>query len=149
MFVFKITGVNIMPKSNSPIRLERDLMNAATLSGNLFKRSTAEQIEYWAGLGRSVSGIMDPASLLSITAGLSKLRIEEITTRAINPDDVFENLERDRDNGDLVSKVTSSTVSYQASITHPGLLEQISPNGVTMLGSFENGQFVSFEGDNT
>jgi hypothetical protein len=44
-----------MAKAASPIRLQEELMQAAESTAKRFHRSTAEQIEYWADLGRSVS----------------------------------------------------------------------------------------------
>jgi hypothetical protein len=49
-----------MAKAASPIRLQKELMQAAELTAKRFHRSTAEQIEYWADLGRSVSSTLDP-----------------------------------------------------------------------------------------
>ncbi|MCF8003822.1 MAG: ParD-like family protein [Chromatiaceae bacterium] len=39
-----------MRKSASPIRLQEDLMQSASLAGSQLHRSAAEQIEYWAWL---------------------------------------------------------------------------------------------------
>ena len=44
------------------MRLEQGLVRAATLSSGLYKRSVAEQVEYWASIGRQVEEIMDPAA---------------------------------------------------------------------------------------
>ena len=62
-----------MAKAASPIRFQQDLMQAAESTAKRFHRSTAEQIEYWAELGRSVSSTLDPDILLSIKAGLAKI----------------------------------------------------------------------------
>ena len=45
-------------------------MQAAKLTGERFNRSTAEQTEYWADIGRKVSTVLDPDTLISITTGL-------------------------------------------------------------------------------
>jgi hypothetical protein len=42
-------------RSDRPVRLQENLMQAAKLTGERFHRSTAEQIEYWADIGRKVS----------------------------------------------------------------------------------------------
>ena len=49
-----------MAKAASPIRLQQDLMQAAETTAKRFHRSTAEQVEYWAELGRSVAATLDP-----------------------------------------------------------------------------------------
>ncbi|MCF6202823.1 MAG: ParD-like family protein [Methylococcaceae bacterium] len=60
-----------MAKSASPIRLQADLMQAAEITAKRYHRSTAEQIEYWADLGRTVASTLDPDVLLSVAAGLT------------------------------------------------------------------------------
>ena len=134
-----------MPKSSSPLRLQEDLMQAATLTAERFHRSTAEQIEYWADLGRKVSTIIDPDTLLSLSAGLSQLKIEPVYDQPVNPDKVFNSLEAQREQGTLTHKVTNSSVKYQSSMTHSGCLEQIDQNGIITTGQFKEGQFIVIE----
>ena len=132
-----------MAKSASPVRLQEDLMQAATLTGERFHRSAAEQVEYWASIGRRVSTLLDPDVLLSITAGLARLKVEPVYSEDINPETVFQTLESARQQGDLSQLVTGSTIKYQASASHPGYLERIDGNGVIALGQFEHGEFVA------
>ena len=134
-----------MPKASSPVRLQDDLMKAATLAGERLHRSTAEQVEYWASLGRSISSMIDPDKLLTITAGLAKIEVKPITAPAINSTDVFAALEANRGSGALAASVTTSPVRYQASAQQPGLLEQISPDGTVVVGQFRNGVFMPSE----
>lgn len=131
-----------MAKSASPIRLQEDLMRAAALTGERFHRSTAEQIEYWAEMGRNVSRMLDPDDLLSISAGLAKIKVEPIHNEAIDPVAVFQSLETERANGTLPQAVTSSSIKYQVSLMHPGYLEQISPDGTIKIGKFQQGEFI-------
>lgn len=131
-----------MPKAASPIRLQADLMQAATLAGQRQHRSAAEQIEYWAGIGRSLSRIIDQDTLLEISAGLAHLKIEPVEPEAIAPDEVFSNLERDRKSGRLAESVTTSSVRYQSSSLHPGQLEQVLPDGRVIIGQFHDGVFT-------
>ncbi len=130
-----------MTKASSPVRLQSDLMESAKLAGERLHRSTAEQIEYWASIGRSVSHLVNPDSLLDITTGLAKLKVEPVISPVIDPDAVFDSLEQDRANGTLEQSVTSSTKRYQASGSHPGLLEQVDEKGVVTVGQFVNGTF--------
>lgn len=131
-----------MPKAASPVRLQIDLMQAATIAGQRQHRSAAEQIEYWAGIGRSVSKIIDQDTLLEITAGLVRLRIEPVEPVAVVPQEVFSDLERDRKSGTLADSVTTSSVRYQVSTRHPGQLEQILPDGRVLIGQFHDGVFT-------
>ncbi|MBP6058217.1 MAG: hypothetical protein KA524_07385 [Nitrosomonas sp.] len=90
-----------MTKSAAPIRLQEDLMQAAALTGERFHRSMAEQIEYWAEMGRNVSQVLDPDDLLSISAGLAKIKIEPVHSEPIDPGKVFQSLEAERVSGIL------------------------------------------------
>ena len=131
-----------MAKSTSPIRLQEDLMQAAALTGKRFHRSTAEQIEYWAEIGCNVSKMLDPDDLLSISAGLAKIKVEPIHNEPVDPGEVFQSLETERASGTLPQTVTSSPIQYQVSVTHPGYLEQINPDGTIKTGKFQGGVFI-------
>lgn len=131
-----------MAKAPSPVRLEQDLMLAATQVGERFHRSTAEQVEYWASIGRRVADILDPNVLLSVAAGLARVRIEPVVGEPADPDAVFRALESDRQRGTLPSAVSSSPIRYQASRQHPGYLEQIASDGTITVGLFKHGVFV-------
>lgn len=132
-----------MAKAASPIRLQQVLMQQAESAARRFHRSTAEQIEYWAELGRSVSATLDPDVLLSISAGLARLNIEPVIGTPVDPEEIFETLDHQRDDGTLQHSVTTSQLRYQASLTQPGLLERIDQNGKVTTGRFENGEFIA------
>ncbi len=132
-----------MAKASSPIRLQQDLMQQAESTARRFHRSTAEQIEYWAELGRTVSSTLDPDVLLSISAGLTRINVEPVISEPVDPDEVFRDLEVQRDNGVLQRNVTTSPVRYQASLKQPGLLERIDQKGELVTGRFENGEFIA------
>ncbi len=134
-----------MAKASSPVRLQNDLMQAAKLTGERFHRSTAEQIEYWADIGRKVSTVLDPDTLISIATGLTQVKVEPIYGKPIDPDDVFNLLEAQRQQGTLTQAVTGSAIKYQSSLTQPGYLERIDQNGNVLVGQFENGEFVPAE----
>ena len=131
-----------MTKSASPIRLETNLMQAAKMTGKRYKRSTAEQIEYWATIGRSMSKLIDPDTLIRIKSGATKIRLENTENTALDVDDVFSTLDSDRASGTLSQSITSSKVAYRASKHKAGYLEQVDEQGNIILGHFENGQFI-------
>jgi len=134
-----------MAKAVSPVRLQADLMEAAALTGKRLHRSSAEQIEYWASIGRSVGLLLNPDSLLAVTAGLARLKVEPVIASPVDPDQVFAALERDRKSGVLARSVSQSTVRYQASDSHPGQLEQIDTDGTITIGQFKGGVFTPLE----
>jgi len=130
-----------MPKSPSPVRLQDELMRSAALVGALHQRSAAQQVEYWASLGRNVAGLLDPEQLLAVKSGLARLHVEPVRAAAVDPETVFASLEKARDNGTLAASVTTAQDRYQASVSHPGLLERISSDGSKTIGMFEDGVF--------
>jgi hypothetical protein len=128
-------------KASSPIRLERGLMDAAKTTGALSHRSSAEQIEYWADLGRKVSHVLSPDVILALKAGFATLSVEQVKAPELDVDDVFAGLKRDREDGTLSGKISAGNVRYQASKTHPGMLERVSPDGNVEVGQFADGNF--------
>jgi len=130
-----------MAKAASPVRLQQNLMQAATRDGKRFHRSASEQIEYWADLGRKISNVIDPDDLLSIATGLARVKVEPVLSKPIDPNVVFESLEAERAHGTLAPAVTNSAVQYQASFSNPGHLERIQ-DGQVDIGQFKNGKFV-------
>jgi len=117
------------------------MSNAAVL-GKLHHRSAAEQIEYWASIGQKVESLLDPETLLQIKAGLLRVKLEQVNAPPVSADWVFGNLDMKRSTGELKSEVSQHTVRYQASTTHPGMLEQIDDKGNIRLGQFDNGVFT-------
>jgi len=143
--VYPLCGVFIVAKAASPVRLQNELMQAAKTAGKQLHRSTAEQIEYWASLGRSVSKAVNPDTLLAVSAGLSQLQVVPVKAPEINPDAVFASLERERKAGTLAGSVSQSPIRYQASVSHPGQLERIDGDGAITVGQFYMGEFVPLE----
>jgi len=130
-----------MTKATSPIRLQADLMDDATLTGERFHRSAAEQVEYWASIGQKVSKVLDPDTLLSISAGLMRVQVEPVYAQPLSPEDVFTHLESERAQGTLPQIVSNSPICYQQSLTHPGYLERINADGSATVGQFSHGEF--------
>ena len=131
-----------MGKAASPIRLQAELMASAKLVGQRMHRSASEQIEYWASLGRSVSDTLDPDVLLSISSGMATIKVEPRQSPTLDPEQVFARLEQARSTHQLSQQVTSVYPRYQASLSHPGLLEQIDAQGHITVGQFANGVFT-------
>ncbi len=135
-----------MPKASSPVRLQEELMESARINGSIQHRSAAEQIEYWADIGRRVAKTIDPDALLAIEAGLARIVVEKVKSKAVNPESVFTVLNADRESGRLASAIAErSPIRYQASKSNPGLLEQVDPEGHSVVGQFVNGEFVPSE----
>ncbi len=131
-----------MAKASSPIRLQKDLMDDAALTGERYHRSASEQVEYWASIGRSISNVIEPDTLLAIAAGLVRVQVEPVYGQVIDPEQVFQKLERERKQGSLPDKATSSAIKYQASSDYPGYLERIDENNDITIGQFKEGKFI-------
>ena len=134
-----------MAKSPSPVRLQDELMRSAALAGARQHRSAAQQIEYWASLGREVAALLDPDRLLAVQAGLARLRVEPVTVASVIPEQVFAALEADRSSGVLANSVSSAPVRYQACSSRPGYLERLDRDGSRSVGRFANGEFLACE----
>jgi hypothetical protein len=134
-----------MAKAASPVRLQDDLMRAASVAGERLHRSAAEQVEYWASLGRQIAAFVDPDALLKVSAGLARLKVEQTVGQPIDPDAVFAAVEADRRSGELSRKVTTAAIRYYASVSHPGYLERVDENGTHTVGTFRSGVFTPIE----
>ena len=132
----------IMVKAQSPVILDSSLMNAASTAGILQYRSAAQQIEYWADLGRKIASSIDLETLLAVKAGLVKLRVEHIDSSPVDPDAVFAALDSARNSGALSVAISSDALRYQASVAKPGYLEACHPDGRIEVGQFVNGRFI-------
>lgn len=136
-----------MAKAASPIRLQDDLMQDAALIGEQEHRSAAEQVEYWASLGRKISKLVPPDTMLDVVSGLARIKVEPIVTQQIDPKAVFASVEARRDSGTLANEVAKAPVTYQASTTHPGYLEQIDQRrNRKVVGTFQEGVFTPING---
>lgn len=63
-------------------------------------------------------------------------------SRPVSPDVVFEKLRREQESGELTRALTEGRVWYEGSISHPGLIDRIQPDGTRETGHFRNGEFV-------
>jgi hypothetical protein len=117
-------------------------MKAATVIGAQMHRSAAEQIEYWADIGRRFAGKLSADDLLSLHAGVARLEIIKDKSQPINPDSVFQQLEQDRETGKLAQQIAIIGSRYQSAPDHPGMLERIDPDGTRTIGQFIHGEFV-------
>ena len=131
-----------MAKSHSPVRLDQSLMQAAKLAGSTLHRSTVEQVEYWADLGRKVAPQLDPKVLLEVQSGLLEIKVESVKSAPLNPDDVFRALAQGDRKETMQQAIQGGAVRYQASDAQPGLLEKIAPDGGVVVGQFINGEFI-------
>jgi hypothetical protein len=127
--------------TSSPLRLDPDLVRAASAAARVHKRSVPRQIELWAEIGRAVEKNVSAEDLLAIREGLARIVLEK-GAPAAEPDDIFARLEKSRTKGVLAGRVCETAVRYQSSPAVPGLLERIAADGSRSIGRFVDGEFV-------
>ena len=132
-----------------PFRLSNEIGAHAEKSAALQNRSVPKQIEYWANLGRRVEKSIDHPSLMAILRDLAIIEVRPAPSKPVEAQDVFAELEADRHSGKLAKNITRAGVIYEASPSHPGLLDRIDEHGVRTTGTFKNGEFVPGEQNRT
>ena len=131
--------------STVPLRIDKDLADQAEREAKIQNRSRAKQLEYWAKIGRAVSPQLSVADAIAVSQGIKSI-ILEISAAAqsitVDSDDIFNELENNRVKGLAAKNVTSARIYYEASIEHPGYLDQVdSVTKKRQPGIFENGEF--------
>lgn len=130
--------------ATSPIRLNPSLIAAAEREGRMQKRTVPKQIEFWADLGRAVEGVVDLSDLFAVRQGLKRLKLESIDSEPVDAAALFDDLRRQMDSGQLSDAVTGAAVYFEASSTHPGMLDRVdAATGNRQTGQFQNGTFES------
>lgn len=130
-----------MAKASSPMRLQQSLVKAAQAAGRFEHRSAAEQIEFWADVGKRLTSQLSTKELMELTLGFATIKVESVADPVVDPDDLFSQIEAERRSGTLNQGITTSSVRYQASSQFPGKLDCISADGDVVVGIFHNGVF--------
>ncbi len=86
--------------------------------------------------------VIDLKEAYEIIQGFMKLTVESLESKAVDPKDVFNSLEKKRKSGELSEMVTTSLIYFEASKTKPGLLDRVNPStGERQTGKFHNGKY--------
>jgi hypothetical protein len=56
--------------------------------------------------------------------------------------DIQKRIDEMRASGKLTKAIRNGKPCYQSSKRFPGMLEKVYPNGLTVLGQYENGKFI-------
>ena len=127
------------------LRIDQDLVFQAEREARIQNRSKTKQLEYWAKLGKAISSKLNITDAFAVSQGIKTIKLEvtpSIQSIPIDSDVIFNDLENNRTKGLLAKNVTSAKIYYEASVEHPGYLDQV--NSITRerkTGSFENGEF--------
>lgn len=126
-------------------RIDSKLAEQAEREARIEHRSKAKQLEYWAKLGMVISSKLHLTDAIAVSQGLKDIRLEyrqPLQSTSIDTDDIFNDLESDRNKGTLSQKVTSAKIYYEASLTREGCLDKVdSVTGRRETGQFEDGVF--------
>lgn len=127
---------------STPLRVNDTLFREAEAEGAFMRRSAAKQVEFWAELGKTLSQSVTNTELLALMQGIAKVRIDLPVTAAIDPQAIFDQVNKSRQAGDLGQAITQNQLYYEASHQNPGLLDEVTPNGKRRTGRFIDGKFV-------
>lgn len=130
----------------TPVRLEKNLVRHAAAEAQIQRRSTPKQIEFWAEIGRAIAGEVSAEDLIAISQGVRRVKIEPVYPEALSSDDLWAEVEADRETGALSQHIARGRIVYQASERRPGYLEAIYPDGQRITGQFRNGRFEPLSG---
>ncbi len=130
----------------TPVRLEKNLVRHAAAEAQIQRRSTPKQIEFWAEIGRAIAGEVSAEDLIAISQGVRRVKIEPVYPEALSSDDLWAEVEADRETGALSQHIARGRIVYQASERRPGYLEAIYPDGQRITGQFRNGRFEPLTG---
>lgn len=126
----------------SPIRLTEGLIRTLTAEAKLNKRSLAKHVEYLVAVGKAVEREIGTEDIIDIQSGLATVEVVRVNSPRIEPGAIRASVARQRKQGDLKQQVSTARLRYQASASHPGLLERIDKKGCRTLGNFINGKFI-------
>ncbi len=118
---------------SQPVKLSDALVLDARLTGEVFQRSIAGQIEFWARLGRSVEESLNGRQVLALTKENAATPLSELIATIGTP-------EGQRRVSNYLR--TLPFPHYEAHPTESGLLIRTEENGHRSAGRFVNRQFV-------
>ena len=118
---------------SQPVKLSDGLVLDARLTGEVFQRSIAGQIEFWARLGRSVEESLNGRQVLALAREKNAAPISELVAKIGTP-------EGQRRIDDHLR--TLPFPHYEAHPAQAGLLIRTEANGVRTVGRFVNRRFV-------
>ena len=128
--------------SAKPIKISEQLYHLADEEGMPLVRSAAKQVEYWAKIGRVVEKKLVPQQVNELLQEKIEILVRPLKSKSVDFDEVFDQLEADRQSGKLASQTLFGNEWFRMSQEHPGLLEKQTSDGQILVGKIENGVFV-------
>jgi hypothetical protein len=118
---------------SQPVKLSDALVLDARLTGEVFQRSIAGQIEFWARLGRTLEESLNGRQVRAFKATKEATPLSELVATIGTP-------QGQRRIDDHLR--TLPFPHYQAHPTEPGILIRTEQDGARTQGRFVNRQFV-------
>lgn len=103
-------------------------------------RSTAEQIEHWAEIGRLIEPQLAADDLRALA--MHTVEVEVKKRPPPTADHVWNQLSARHSDDAPVDRLLGLGTRYQISIENPGWLERLDDNDAMTIGQFRDGQFV-------
>jgi len=125
-----------------PIRVSEELLEEAKKQIKMSCRSLTKQIEFWALIGKEAELNMTPADIAALVNGEAEIKIFRKKSESVDFDNLLDQVETDRKNGTIKSKVLKDKVWYEEHLQHPGLFYRMTHQGEKTIGKFVNGKFV-------
>ena len=128
----RVGSVLLLWSMSQPVKLSDSLVLDARLTAEVSQRSIAGQIEFWAGLGRAVEGLLRGREILALRR-----------SDAVRPlSECFESINSPEGRQRVVDYLNSQPFPhYEAAPERPGLLVRIDADGTRTLGRFVKRQF--------
>ena len=128
----QVGSVLLLWSMSQPVKLSDSLVLDARLTAEVSQRSIAGQIEFWAGLGRAVEGLLRGREILALRR-----------SDAVRPlSECFESINSPEGRQRVVDYLNSQPFPhYEAAPERPGLLVRIDADGTRTLGRFVKRQF--------
>lgn len=130
-----------MAKTSSPIRVDKNLMEQASIVAEQTNRSTVGQLEEWAWIGRDVAMSLSQNDIMAVKAGVKKIVLMEAIPEA-DSYSIMKAFRNQLQSGSIKEQLLSSGPKYQASQSRPGLLDQVHSDGTVLTGMFKGGEFI-------
>jgi hypothetical protein len=119
--------------SSMPLRIDGNLIKEARVSGQVFHRSIAQQVEHWAALGRVLEQVLTVPSVAKIKRLHRPVDLDKVLAGARSADGRKKTLA-------LLARKKGPL--YGTKPDRPGVLLQYQSDGSAVAGEMIDGKFV-------
>lgn len=130
-----------MKSKGYPLKLPTQLIREAEQSAFENSLTLEKQLEKWIKLGKLADKEWTPAELAGLIQGSMKVSISKHESQAIDPMSVVKPQDDNEANEVVRQTALVAGYAYQASTSHPKMLEKVYKDGRVEVGVFKNGEF--------